>query len=496
MNTIGHSQMSSSRLVAAYLGDIRFELTKMLRTPAFALPTLLFPAMFYLLFGVLMGSAKGNGAQALYSFAGMSVFGTMAPGLFGFGVSLAFEREYGLLVFKQALPMPPGAYLVARMAMAMIFASIISLLMIVLAKFLGNVPIGFVQGLEVYVIGVLGVLPFCAIGLCIGAFVSGQAAPAIVNLIYLPMAFLSGLWVPMPILPNAVQLLAPLWPAFHLVQLQLDTLGASSVGTFASHVASLAGFTIVFFAIAMRQLANGGLRIFGGASGARHTGFPLQRVLPRAVFFAGIALIVAGVMGGNVKNTARAAAAEGVNPTPAATADSPAGVPAPATVVIADFDASSAAAAYGVGWHAGGDDMRGGNSTATQRVVPGGAQDSRGALEVSGTVGEAIQYPFGGTAFFPVGPEPQSFMDYSGKRSLSFFARGDGRTYTVIFLAGLQVDAIPAMFTFDTGAEWKEVRIPLETTAILDLQRVRGIVIGSMGPAGNFRFSIDNVRLE
>ena len=79
MNTAANlSQMSNSRLVAAYFGDIRFELTKMLRTPAFALPTLVFPAMFYLLFGVLMGSAKGNAGAALYSFAGLSVFGTMA----------------------------------------------------------------------------------------------------------------------------------------------------------------------------------------------------------------------------------------------------------------------------------------------------------------------------------------------------------------------------------------------------------------------------------
>jgi hypothetical protein len=299
----------------------------------------------------------------------------------------------------------------------------------------------------------------------------------------------------MQILPLAVQQLAPLWPAFHLAQLSLDSLGAPSMGSFVSHVASLAGFTIVFFIIAMRRLANGGLRMFGGANGARQKGFPLQRVLPRAVFFAGIGLIVAGVMGGSVKNTARAAA--GAQDTPAATAaDSPAGLPAPATVVIADFDAGTDAAAYGVGWHPGGDDMRDGNSRAAQRVVPGGAQNSRGALEVSGTVGDAIQYPFAGTAFFPVSPDKQRFMDYSRKHTLSFFARGDGRTYTVLFLAGLQVDAIPAMFSFEAGPEWKEVHIPLESTAVLDLQRVHGIVIGSMGPAGDFRFSIDNVRLE
>ena len=56
------------------------------------LPMMLFPAMFYLLFGVLM--AKSDGADAArYLLASYSVFGVMSPGLFGFGVSLALERE-------------------------------------------------------------------------------------------------------------------------------------------------------------------------------------------------------------------------------------------------------------------------------------------------------------------------------------------------------------------------------------------------------------------
>ena len=483
ITVVNQSQMSGSRLAAAYLGDIRFELVKMLRTPAFALPTLVFPAMFYLLFGVLMGSAKGNSAAALYSFAGLSVFGTMAPGLFGFGVSLAFEREYGLLVFKQALPMPPGAYLVARMAMAMIFASIISMMMILLAKFLGHVPFSFVQVLKVYAIGVLGVMPFCAIGLCVGAFVSGQAAPAIVNVIYLPMAFLSGLWVPMPILPHVVQQFAPLWPAFHLSQLSLDSLDAPSMGTFASHVASLAGFTIVFFTIAMRRLANGGLRMFGGADGARRTGIPLQRVLSRAVFFAGIGLIVAGVMGGNVAMAPR-------------DAKGPVGIPAPANPVIANFDDGTLQASYGIGWSLADDATRGGTSSSMVRVIADGAGHSKGALEASGTIRDAIEYPFGGAIFFPKGTDDGAFMDYSNKKTLSFQARGDGRQITVIFLVGTETGGIPPMYSFVAGPAWKEVRIELDTLAGMDLKRVRGIVIGAANPPGDFRFALDDVRIE
>ena len=115
-----YPQMDRSRVLGAYLGDIQVELIKMLRTPAFSVPTIVFPVMFYLLFGVLLGSMRGNMQMGQYALAAYAVFGTMAPGLFGFGVTLAMEREQGLLTFRQALPAPPGAFLVARMVNAMV----------------------------------------------------------------------------------------------------------------------------------------------------------------------------------------------------------------------------------------------------------------------------------------------------------------------------------------------------------------------------------------
>ncbi|HYJ40685.1 MAG TPA: hypothetical protein VEW08_07840, partial [Steroidobacteraceae bacterium] len=62
MNAV--SNMSGSRLWAAYLGEMRFEFIKSLRTPAFAVPTLLFPILFYVMFGIFFGSMRGNSGQA------------------------------------------------------------------------------------------------------------------------------------------------------------------------------------------------------------------------------------------------------------------------------------------------------------------------------------------------------------------------------------------------------------------------------------------------
>jgi ABC-2 type transport system permease protein len=247
-----HIQTGSSLLT--YALEAKYEFLRVLRTPAFAVPTLLFPPMFYLLFGLLLN--RGSDAAAHYLFATYSVFGVMAPGLFGFGVGVAIERERGWLALKRVAPMPPGAYLWSKMAMAMLFAIIIYLILAVMAFVLGGIRLGVSQWLELGLIAVLGVLPFCALGLLIGSRVSASAAPAIVNFIYLPMAFLSGLWMPLSMLPGFISQIAPAWPAYHLAQLALGVIGSTSTGTVAGHVAAVAGFTAICFAIARRWLAR------------------------------------------------------------------------------------------------------------------------------------------------------------------------------------------------------------------------------------------------
>lgn len=495
MNT-AYSQMNRSRVLAAYFGDIRFELVKMIRTPAFAIPTLLFPILFFMLFGVLMGSARGNAQMSLFAFASYGVFGAIAPGLFGFGVSLAFEREQGLLVFRQAIPMPAGSYLLARMVMAMIFVALSSLALIAMGLLLAHMPLTPGQCAAFLAINVFGVMPFCALGMWVGTLVSGQAAPAIINLVYIPMSFLAGLFIPMEVLPAGLRQIAPLWPAHHLLQLSRAEMGLTSMGSPETHVGALLGVTVLFFSLAMRRLGGRGIRLFGGAGARPGIGLPLRRAVNIGVFWIGVGLVIAGITGNNAPRAATKAAATsndaGGSVPDASGSSAPVGVAAPDQPVIADFDAGGATASYGLGFSASDDKMRGGDSSAAQKVV-------EGALEVSGQVGTAIQYPFAGTSFLPNGAPGvdwarQGFMDYSRRQTLSFRARGDGREYMVMMM-GPALDTIPAMYNFVAGPDWQQVRVPLKDMASIDLQRVKLISFGTMAP-GAFRFQIDDVRVE
>lgn len=235
-----------------YLLEARYELLRQVREPAFVLPTLLFPTGFYLLFGVMLARSA---ASAEYMLAGYGVFGIMGAALFGFGAGIANERERGMLRLKRALPAPAGAWLLGKMAAAMAFAAVISLLLAALAATLGGVSLAPWQWLALFAVNVLGVLPFCALGLYIGSLVGANAAVAVVNILFLPMAFLSGLWMPLSVLPDIFTRLAPVWPAYHLGQLAMKVVGHDAGGSTWLHLGVLGVVTAVFFMLARRRLA-------------------------------------------------------------------------------------------------------------------------------------------------------------------------------------------------------------------------------------------------
>lgn len=237
--------------LGVYFREARFEFLRVLRTPGFALPTLLFPTMFYVFFGLVF-ARHGDTRVATFMLATYGTFGIMAPALFGFGVGVAMERERGILAMKRVAPMPPMAYLFAKAAMAMLFALVIVLLLFALGAIFGGVRLPPAEWIGLALALVLGALPFCALGLLVGVRVDGQASAAIVNLIYLPMSFLAGLWVPLQFMPHWLQGLAIALPTYHLSQLALDIIHMGARGNFATHCIYLVAFTAACLAAAVR----------------------------------------------------------------------------------------------------------------------------------------------------------------------------------------------------------------------------------------------------
>lgn len=236
-----------------YALEAKYEFLKQVRMPAYAIPSITFPVMFYLLFGVLFGGGRpaAGTTVATYLLATYPAFGVIGAALYGFGVGVAIERGQGWMTLKRATPMPPFAYFFAKLAMAMAFGALIIVLLVVVGTTLGGVRLAPPQLLALTGTLVLGAIPFCALGLAIGYFAGPNSSVAIVNLIFMPMAFASGLWIPVEMLPPVVRAISPSLPPFHLAQLALATIGSGLGAPAWTHATTLAGFTLLGLGIAL-----------------------------------------------------------------------------------------------------------------------------------------------------------------------------------------------------------------------------------------------------
>src|ERR1700744_1734209 len=104
--SLPYSYSRTSRILAIFARETRYEFVRAMRTKAFSFSVIGFPVMFYLLFGVMnRGGAVHGQVVAKYLVASYAAFGVVGSALFGIGVGLAGERSSGWLELKRASPL-------------------------------------------------------------------------------------------------------------------------------------------------------------------------------------------------------------------------------------------------------------------------------------------------------------------------------------------------------------------------------------------------------
>jgi len=243
---------SPAHTATIYWKEAQYEFLKNLRLRMYTASVLSFPIMFYILFVLVLyahGAIDGTGTPT-YLIATYGTFGVMGASLFGTAAGLSSDRGLGWLQVKRASPMPPFAYFTAKVVTSMVFSTIIVLALFTLGIGLGGVRMPVSMFAKLLGTLVVGSLPFSAMGLAVGYFAGPNSAPPTINLIYLPMSFCSGLWVPFMFLPKVVRQIALVLPPYHLSQLALGVVGAGTHESAAIHWEVLLGFTMICLGIA------------------------------------------------------------------------------------------------------------------------------------------------------------------------------------------------------------------------------------------------------
>src|SRR6516225_4324639 len=188
---------SNLRLVAH---QVRYEQLSFWRNPQSAIVTFVFPVVFVVIIGALFGSVGQSsyfgGLSALQYYvptiAALSVLGSCYGQL---AVALAARRQNGILKRTRATPLPAWAYFGGLLAHC-VLVSIADIVLIVGVGRLYGVPFPS-HWPAIALTLVLGAAAFCALGVAVASVISNaEAAPAVAQLVLLPLLFLSGTYLP------------------------------------------------------------------------------------------------------------------------------------------------------------------------------------------------------------------------------------------------------------------------------------------------------------
>jgi ABC-2 type transport system permease protein len=239
--------------------QVRAQNKLFLRNPFSAFFSLAFPVMFLLLFGSL------NGGGRIEELGGIRYIQFLAPGMLAFAVistcytglvtGVAINRDEGLLKRVRGTPLPPWAYITARIGSAVWFSMVSAVVMVVAAVLLFRVEV-VGRMLPAAVVTLLaGAACFCALGMAVAAVIpNGEAAPVIANFTFFPIAFVSDLFFPTAGAPAWVGTVGSVFPVKHFAVALEHTFNplVGGSGFQWGHLAMLGLWTVAGVLVAVR----------------------------------------------------------------------------------------------------------------------------------------------------------------------------------------------------------------------------------------------------
>jgi imidazolonepropionase-like amidohydrolase/ABC-type multidrug transport system permease subunit len=191
----------------------------------------LLPLIFFVVFAQSFRADKGGAISQVITM--VLIMGVLGSGFFGAGMRAVQERELNILRRFKVAPITPMPILVASLVTGLISYLPSVFIILGIAHFYYGMPWPE-RWLSLIVLLSVGLVSFRSIGLIIAAVVNTmQESQIIIQLLYLPMLFLSGATFPVGALPVWLQTLAQFLPASYLytglqgILIQKESLAAN-----------------------------------------------------------------------------------------------------------------------------------------------------------------------------------------------------------------------------------------------------------------------------
>ena len=204
--------------MSVFVHQVRAEQLVFWRSREAAVFIFIFPVMLFVLLASVFGGGDYEGRPVKdFLLTGLLGYGAANTAFAGLAITLVLRREAGILKRLRSTPLSAAVYLAAVLASSLAVFALQSVVLVVLGRIvfgaeLPERPLGVALTLA------FGAAAMAALGVGVAGLIrSAEGASAVVNVIVLPMSFLSGAFGPTRNLPRFLEALADALPLRHFL---------------------------------------------------------------------------------------------------------------------------------------------------------------------------------------------------------------------------------------------------------------------------------------
>jgi ABC-2 type transport system permease protein len=240
--------------VSLFAHELRMQQLTFWRNRESAVFVFVFPPMLFLLLGAVYDGTIDGVPAADRLLVGILGYGCANTAFGGLAITLVIRRELGILKRLRATPLPAPTYLAAVLVSTLVVFFLQMLLTVALGIVLYDAQ-GAASWAAVVPVLLLGGIAFAGLGFGVSSLIrSAEGSSAVVNLIVLPMAFLSGSFGPTSGYPEVLQTIADVLPLTYLIDLvESAYLDGDHLTSDPTAVAVLAAWGAAGYAVAARR---------------------------------------------------------------------------------------------------------------------------------------------------------------------------------------------------------------------------------------------------
>jgi ABC-2 type transport system permease protein len=240
----------------------KYQLRSLARTRRAVIFTIVFPPLLLVLFNsIFVGGADtvkvaGVDVEAhAYFTGGILAYSILLAGFTQLAITLVTDREDGRLKRYRGTPVPSWTFIVATVLRAVTLVGVMSAVLLLIARFAYGVSISGAGITEVILFMVLGTATMCSLGMAVTSIASDvDTAGGMLPVIALVVSFISGIFVPVDLLPTWLADVGRVLPLYHLVEGLQTAIGAGGQSVpVASNVLVLCAWTLAGIVVATRR---------------------------------------------------------------------------------------------------------------------------------------------------------------------------------------------------------------------------------------------------